>query len=428
MQNEKLRILKLLENGQITAAEAAQLLQAVGSEPSHHMPPPPPAPPTSYTPHVPPPPPSHHAPPPHHHHSHTSHAGYTNNGGRPSAPMASGVDDLSRKFESFAREMAPKVQRFTETVADKIVGAADRVSGAFVSEAHPHHPPHPHTHGQSHRPPAPGKPYAPPGGVVERNIEMPVDTGGYNELNLSCLNGELRIKGYNGDKITARLAYRGKSAAAHIEFVKLGGKYFLKYEPDDFHMVTIDAFVPERAFSVVKLDGLNAQLDCSSLAANEIKVENSNGTTRLAGLSAVNIVAESSSGAFSASNIIAQSGSIENMNGAMDISELDISNLKISNYNGPVSVIMSKYERYAEYMWSVETGNAKLNMNMPTLPDLGYHIKAHAAMSEIRLGLTGLQFLINEPSLVEARSVYFDSSAKKVKLAVETSNAPLVIN
>jgi len=29
---------------------------------------------------------------------------------------------------------------------------------------------------------------------------------------------------------------------------------------------------------------------------------------------------------------------------------------------------------------------------------------------------------------VEARSVHFDSAAKRVKMAVETSNAPLIIN
>jgi hypothetical protein len=49
-------------------------------------------------------------------------------------------------------------------------------------------------------------------------------------------------------------------------------------------------------------------------------------------------------------------------------------------------------------------------------------------MGQIRLGLTGLQFLINDPTLAEARTTTFDSCAKRVKMTVETSNAPLVIN
>jgi hypothetical protein len=67
-------------------------------------------------------------------------------------------------------------------------------------------------------------------------------------------------------------------------------------------------------------------------------------------------------------------------------------------------------------------------MNLPAAPDLGYSIKARAAMGEIRLGLTGLQYTINDPSMAEARSVQYDMAAKQIRLVVETSNAPLTIN
>ncbi|MCL2840945.1 MAG: hypothetical protein FWE05_09270 [Defluviitaleaceae bacterium] len=426
--SEKLRILKMLENGQISATDAAQLLQAVdGGGATPPTPAPFSPPPASFSP---PPPTHHHAPPPPPRPTTGRYEGYApNNSGRPTPPPSthSSMDDLGRKFESFARDMAPKAQKFMENIADKIDGAASKISSEFTG-SRPAYPIPPH--GQAHRPHTAPRPSAPtPGGTVEKSIEMPVETGGYNELSLAGINGEIRIKGYNGDKITARLVYRAsKASAAHIEMVKLGGKYFLKYEPDDFQLVSIDAFVPERAFSVIKVDGVNCQLDCASLAANEMRFSNANGTTRLTGLSASNIVAESSGGNFSVSNISAASATIENLNGTMDTDELDIANLKLSNYNSPLSIIMSKFARHEEYIWSVETGNAKLSINLPTMPDLGYHIKAHAAMSQIKLGLTGLQFLINEPSLVEARSIHFDTAVKKIKMAVETSNAPLVIN
>jgi len=432
MNNEKLMILKMLESGQINATEASNLLKAVENPDGG-----------ASTPHSPPPTPSASSPPPHTpppRAPHSSHAGYGNNGPRHGSPSGhsgshgtsgfeASIDDLGRKFESFARDMAPKVQKFTETMADKIMGAADKMSGAFAESSHDHAP---HSQApapsQSHRP-APPRPSAPsPSGMTERSIEMLVETGGYNELSLSGLNGEVRIKGYNGDKITAKLTYRAKSPHAPIEMMKLGNKYFLKYEADDFQGVSIDAYVPERAFGVIKIDGINCQIDCSSLAAGDMRIVNANGNTRLSALAATNLTAESSNGNFVISNTNADNATIENLNGTLETHELDIANLKLTNYNGPLSIIMSGFNRHAEYLWNVETGNAKLSMNLPTMPDLGYHIKAHAAMSEIKLGLTGLQFLINEPSLVEARSVHFDSAAKRVKLAVETSNAPLVIN
>ena len=427
MQNEKMMVLKMLESGKITTEEASRLLQSVdvGGPGAPSIPSTPPVPSTPYS--VPPSqqspiPPVPSSPPP------SSAAPYGNNQSRAvdshgRADTHSVLDDMGRRFESFAKDWEPKLKKATATVAEKIVGGVDRLSKSLSDHSHT---PQQHTYGTpySHKPKPPS---TAPGGLTEKNIEMLVEPG-YNELNLSGQNGDVRIKGYNSDKITARISYKAKRAGAHIELMKLGNKYYLKYEPDDFEIVMIDAYVPERAFSVIRLDGINAQLDCSTMAAAEIAVSNANGNTRLAGLAAGNLKADSSNGRFIISNIAADSAVLENVNGVMEADELDIAKLSLTNYNGPLSLLMSNFARHEEYLWNVETGNAKLNMNLPTLPDLGYHIKAHAAMSEIRLGLTGLQFLIHEPSLVEARSVHFDKAARRVKMAVETSNAPLVIN
>ena len=446
MQNEKLMILKMLEDGKISAAEASRLLQSVESGGAGtSVPPVAPAPmPIGHPPAgggIPAPPtPSPYAggastggyaahgnngrPPAGH------HSGGGTHGGAYSAPIIN-VDELGRKFESFAREMAPKVQKATEYAVSGIATVADKISGALAPDP-THYPPRPGAPAaggasQAYRSAPAPRPVA-AGGVVEKNIEMLVDGGSFNELNLVGLNGEVRIKGYNGDKITARLSYRTKRAGAEIELMKLGNKYFLKYDDADFTMVSIDAYVPERAFGVVKIDGMNCKGDCSSMAAGDMRINNANGATTLSALAATNLTAETSNGHFSISNTTAENATLENMNGPIDTAEIDIANLKLVNYNGSLSIIMSNFSRYSEYLWNVETGNAKLNMNLPTMPDLGYHIKAHAAMGEIKLGLTGLQFLINEPSLVEARSTSFDAVGKKVKLAVETSNAPLIIN
>jgi len=417
---EKLMILKMLEDGKITAEQADKLLNSVGAGDTPPMtsssPPPTPSTTSSYgsTP------PSAYSGPGHNNRPPSSGGG----GSHSSAPRTSSTfDDLSRKFESLKRDMTPTIQKATEAVAGAIAGAAEMVSGAFAT-------PEPTTRSSTHQPVRPtSRTTAPTStvGVKTMNVEMYVESG-FSELSLSGLNGEIRIKGYNGDKITATISHRAKVNNAPIELMKLGGKYFLKYESDDFHVVSIDAYVPERAFGVIKIDGINCQIDCCSLAANEMLVMNANGSIKLAGIAAHNIKAEGSNGLFSITNVVAETAIIENMTGALDAGEMDVANLKLTNYNGPLSLIMSRFEQHSDYLWSIETGNAKLGMNLPTLPNLGYHIKAHAAMGSIRLGLTGLQYLINEPSLVEARTVNFDSMSKKVQMNVETSNAPLVIN
>ena len=420
MENEKLRILKMLEKKQITATEAAELLKALSGGGSGSTPPPVQQSGREF---------ASHQEIASHSSTRASHdakySEYTPNTGKKEGGSSFGMEDLGKKFENFAKDMAPKVQGLTEVVADKISVAADKVSDFFSADHNKHTVPEGTS--QSSRPSKPTK-STPTSSTKQISTELMVEKGCKNELDLSCVAGEIRVKGYNGDKITAKISYKTSRHGALIELMRLGGKYFLKYEADDFSSVSIDAYVPEKAFNVIKIEGINCDVDISSLSSEQIRISNMNGGLNLSGITANNISAEGSGGRFIVSKIVSDSAKFENLNGILDASELDISELKLSNYNAGLNLLISKFERYSNYMWGIETGNAKLSINLPTLHDTGYHIKAHAAMSEIKLGLTGLQFLVHEPSLVEARSVNFDRSAKKVKMAVETSNAPLVIN
>jgi hypothetical protein len=409
MENEKIMILKMLESGKITSAEAAQLLQSVDEKDTPASAAPPPVPKSSQ------------APPPVPPRGADYDRSRSNNGpASSSADMGRKLEDMAvdmgRKAVAFAKDMEPKIQKFTESVASTIVGGADRLSRSISETA---------SQPTSH----PGKPAAagPSGGKNEKNLEMLVSAG-YNELDISCINGELRLKGYNGDKITAKLSYKPRRSGAAIELKKLGGRYYLNYEQDDFEQVSIDAYVPERSFQVIKLENLNGLMDISSLAANEITLSNSNGNTKLAALGAEKLVTESSNGHFTLSNIAADTAEIENVNGLLEAEELDVAKLSLTNFNGPLSLWVSSFARYNQYDWAVETGNAKMTMNLPASPDLGYDIKARAAMGDIRLGLTGLQYTVNEPAMAEARSAHYDKAAKQIRLSVETSNAPLTIN
>jgi hypothetical protein len=408
MDNEKMLILKMLESGKITSEEAARLLQSAGDTPTVRQAP-------SSVPPIPKPSAS------------SSYDKSRSNNGHAPHDSGRGIEEMAteigKKAAAFAREMEPKLQKAAEVMASTIATGADKLSRSLSESTV-------HTSGQASSAPKPKTKPAPrvvPGAQVEKNIEMSVSSG-YNELDLSCVNGELHIRGYNGDKITATLSYKTKRAGAAIELMKLGGRYYLSYEPDDFQHVSIDAYVPERAFSVIKLDNINGAMDVSSLAANEISISNANGSIRMAQLAANVLKGESSNGKFTLSNLVADEADIENVNGSVEADGLDVARLSLTNFNGPLSLWVSDFVKHKQYDWSVETGNAKLNMNLPAAPDLGYMIKARAAMGEIRLGLTGLQYTINDPALAEARSAQYDAAAKQIRLNVETSNAPLIIN
>ncbi|MDR2899677.1 MAG: hypothetical protein LBU94_05135, partial [Clostridiales bacterium] len=156
MANEKLMILKMLEDGKISAEEAARLMEASVQNKSMETEQAPKAPP-----HVPQQPRPYSEPPKDYTGLPTNErAGYTgyskphsgdapwpdhgySNGGVP--PVTRGFDDfaseLGRKFNAFARDMEPKLQKFTETVVEKTANMADMISKSVNADtSYPHSP------------------------------------------------------------------------------------------------------------------------------------------------------------------------------------------------------------------------------------------------------------------------------------------------
>ncbi|MCL1998108.1 MAG: DUF4097 domain-containing protein [Turicibacter sp.] len=411
MQNEKMKILNLLQEGSITADEAAKLLAAIegtaGTE--EH-------PPRSASEPIP---------------------NSNDRSGATSSSTVQGVDfdKLKHKFSTFAKDLEPKLQKATEIAAKTTVNLADKISKTIetslesgsLSQLSGRTP-------RTTPPPRPARPHrpataaaAPANGVVQ-NIELLVQDG-FNELNLSGLNAHVNVKGYNGDKITAQINFKAKNRAAKApELMKLGGKYFLNYEEEDFDFVDIDAYIPSHKFEIVNISALNGNMDISAINSGQVQLSNSNGQTSLTNITANQIKSESGNGSLTVANLEASALILEHCNGNVNVLELDVEKVSLVNFNGPVLLSNSKFNAFSEYLWNVETSNAKLTLNIPTLPNLGYHVQASSALGEVRLGITNLEFLTNDPGRVEARTAAFDTQPKKVRLSLETSNFPLTVN
>ncbi|MCL2015888.1 MAG: DUF4097 domain-containing protein [Defluviitaleaceae bacterium] len=445
MASEKMTILQMLQDGKITADEATNLLTAIesggsGGNATMNATPPipptlprPPEPPMSGIPPIPPVPPMPHSsasasvnnsnnPPPH---------GYTE---KPKSGVSVDFDEIGRKFAAFAKDLEPKIQKAVEFTAEKTVFAADKLSKTIETGVKNFEKGREERAAAASRAAAattmsPAKPTMPTTktGGTEQRIEMVV-ADGYNELNLSSLNGDVKIIGYNGDKISATIRYQANRSSATIDLMQLGNKYYLNYAEEDFKFVSIDAYVPSQKFHIVNIGGVNGNMDLLEISCSQIQISNTNGQTTLKQLSAQNINSDTSNGRLTISHIAANEAVFEHCNGAIEIDEADVEKFSITNFNGFISMVMSNFNNFGQYLWRIETSNAKLNLNLPTLPNLGYHLKAQSSLGDVRIGLTGLQSLVSEQGFVEAKTLAFDSKAKQVRLDLETSNAPLTVN
>ena len=418
--NEKMMILKMLEEGKITAAEASKLLESAGGGTSKANPAQKPPEPRQQEP-------RYHEP------RHSEPARPPERDNRQIPPPSSSASssfggleeftvDLSKKFESFARDIEPKIQKITEVVAEKTASFADRIAKGLPA-ATPPPSASPYQSGSRETASAPRK-----SSNVEEKVFESFVTPGFNELNFSGLNGDVLVKGYNGDKISARIYYKAKRMGARIEIMKLGNKYFLNYEEDEFEKVSIDAFVPEAMFNNINIQTINGQLSISTLKTDNCMLSNANAATEIKDVHATNLKIDCSNGLLKLENIYGSNAKIENFNSNISVMAIDIANVELVAQNGSVSMNIASFDRYSDYTWVVDANNGKLTLNLPSGRDLGYHLKAHTTLSNIKVGLTGLSYIFNEPSFVEAKSTGYDIGSKKVRLSLETSNAPIVVN
>jgi len=465
MSTEKMAILKMLEDKKITAAEAAQLLESMGkagssasaptllapefssaftntvksktpAEPPRLFVEPSPLPepkPAHKTPELHIDPPKTYAEPPRANPAPASDAPRDprampatpvdpraippGRGGQPQTPPRtygeSFAEEMSRKLGTFMKDMEPKLQKFTEVVVEKTVGAADALSRSISTPAVTPPP----------RTTAPGVTR----GGIEKVFEMRITEAG-GELSLAGLNGPVLVRGYNGDKISAKIYYVPKHGGAAIDLMALGSKYYLHYDDNDFARVCIDAFIPEKMFDNIRLSAINGALTVSTLTAANVKLEGLNGETELSGVSADNVIVECNNGVLRLRDISAERASIENFNGPVSATNTDIGQMKLSTFNGRVSIQTAGFRRFNEYTWDVESSNGKMGVVLPSSPELGYAIRATSALGTVKLGLVGLSFSRNDRSFAEAQSVRFNEAAKKIRLTLATSNAALEVN
>lgn len=437
MINEKMKILKMLEEGRISAEDAAKLLDGAATEPprADGAPPPPSPPPTSG------------APGPAASGGYGRGAGYHGNeSGRHRAEPGSSAgastssepgdkrgtggggpsSDLGKRLDNFFSDMEPKLQRLAGTLVEKTAGAADALSRSLASArttpgAAGAAPPKPQ--------PSATRPGAPPAprNRAQRDFEVKV-TELNSELIIDGKNGQVLLKGYNGDKITAKVYYTAKRGNPPIELMSLGSKYYLHYDENEFENISVDAYIPEAMFAAVRVTNTNGPMVISTVRADEARFENQNGDIEVTGFAAKNLMIETNNGQLRLKGLTAERLGVDNFSGTIAATDVDAAMLKMSTFNGAITLQTSEFAHYAEYKWSIESNNGKTTMILPSSIDIGYHVRANAALSEVRLGLTGLAFISHTKNFAEAESTNFDQAAKKVTLLLETSNFPLVVN
>lgn len=371
MSDERIIILKMLEEGRISSEDATKLLDAISKD----------------------------------------NKVYTEKEGVDShdTSIETFTNDLGRKIEAFTKGFEPKLYKITETLVEKTTNMADKIAQSIPVIEMP-------------------KRYKPVNkNILEHTFEIRVPEG-YNELNLSSFNGDIRINGYSGDLIKAKVNYIPKSGGANIDLLKLGEKYILNYNEDMFEYVSIDAYVPKSLFRNINIQCINGIAYVSSIKTEYLTLNNLNNNSEIKDIESGIVKIDANNGSLKATNLMCKSCKFEISNGNLNINNFDIENLYISAFNSNTNIDLTKFNKFNGYIWNIESSNGLISMKIPSTPDIGYYIKAQTSLNNVNVGLTGLDYILYFSSYVEAKSVNYDVILKHVNINAETSNAPINIS
>ena len=380
MRDEKMMILKMLEDGIISAQEAKELLESLESPRS-------------------------------------SNANSENPKGRKEKiseqeekiELEEFVSGLGRKFESFRKDFEPKLQKLTEIVVEKTATVADRFSKPFLDEAPP-------SHATEHK------------NILERTFGLKVAER-YNDLKISSFNGSIRVNSCKGDNITVKVAYNPKIENATLNFLKREKEYILDYDENKFSFVSVDAFIPESLFRNVNIQCINGAVEvCSINVESYTTISGLNGSAKLKDIESGIIKVDVNNGSLDATNIISKSGKFEVSHGSIYCTGFDIEDLYIKAFNGSANVDIPELNRFKDYICSIDSSNGKTNISLPRVQDIGYHVKAQASLANAKVKLTNLDYIVDSHDFVEAKSINYDTYLKRVSINAKTSNAPLIIS
>jgi len=265
----------------------------------------------------------------------------------------------------------------------------------------------------------------PPGNeYIEKIFRLPLGEDRC-KLNITGINGNIILTGYEGDMVCAKIMYKPKTYDATIMFTSdKTGKYFLTYDKENFDSVWAEIYVPARFFREIRIKANNGKVLVSGISAGLLLAACAG--CELKNTYAANLRVESNKRNAYLQNVSAMQGKVSLSGGRLHAVGLDVKELELSAQNGNVA-LAAKCERHMDYKWNLNCSDGKLNIDLPEKQGLGYYILAQSRVSGVKMALKNMDILMSGHNFIEAKSQKYDISLKKIYLKVDALRAPIDI-
>jgi DUF4097 and DUF4098 domain-containing protein YvlB len=394
ISEERMMILKMLQEGRINSEEAAKLLEALETKQ---------APQSGFKGfNVP-------KPPPHNYYDEVTRVRERINDWRKEISKNYNQND----FDKMVDEFSAKAEKFGKNVATAAFGIADKVvdfvgtivdTGAF------------NIFGSCV--------------TVEKDFEALAAEG--MNLQLQATNGQIVIKKHQDERILIKAKIRTPQANAEdaIVFSNDNGTVAVKLaKPDTYNLsVAYEVLVPAVKFNQIALETKNSKIYVEDTLSEEFVSVTRNAAIDLTGVNSSRIAVETKNAKVAVNYMIGKDINIGTTNSVIDIKNLKAEKLNAETINGKILLDnIQGYDGSSTVELNLKTKNADIKANMNDSEDKGYKVKAQTSNGGINLLIPNLLYR-NAPRYegmsrqAEAETDNYASAAQKVNINAETTN------
>jgi len=270
--------------------------------------------------------------------------------------------------------------------------------------------------------------------TVQKNYEV-IPAEGAN-LEISGINGNVTIKKHLDPKvmIISRIKSPSPTGEGIVNFESDPQNISIKVNSTAFNVsVAHEIFLPDVKFKTIKVENSNGKIYIEDSIAEETIATTKNAHIELMGVNSDKISVNTKNGRVQLNYIIADKIDINTSNSVIDIKHIKVKDVSAVTINGRINIENAQnVDENSDMNMYLKTSNGGIKVNMNDMDNRVYKVKAHASNGSINLLIPEILYHnVNRKgvagSFVEAESRNYESGLNKVNITCETMNGLIEI-
>lgn len=270
--------------------------------------------------------------------------------------------------------------------------------------------------------------------TVQKNFEVVPAEGA--TLEIAGVNGSVTVKKHTDPKIIviSRIRSSLPNGEGVIDFNDDPANISIKVNNPAINVsVSHEVYVPESKFKAIKIENTNGKIYIEDTLSEEVSAATRNAHIELMGVNSDKISVNTKNGRVQLTYIIGGKIDINTSNAVIDIKHIKVKDVSAITINGRITVENAQnIDADEEMNLYLKTSNGGIKVNMNDMDSRVYKVKAHTTNGSVNLLIPDILYHnVNRKggtgSFVEAESKGFEEGVNKVNITGETVNGQIEI-